>query len=660
MKITLIRDTLVISFPRDGRLLNIIRSLPVRRFNASDSTWHADYVYENWDALKMLGIPLTRIKRPTRSAYSVHKHKKSLMLKVPGTEEDVAKARALPDTRVWSDDHKGWVVSPTPTNVRHILESWPMMHWSDDTRDYVDKVRGSVARLKEAEAVDKKSVHTVVTDYVFSNKPHPDTKEPVTPLKHQVKVFLMSRDREAFALHMEQGTGKSRVIVDTGCWLFLQRKITAVIVVTRNSMKEPWIDETDLMTSPKVMSEAFLYRSTMNRREKDDFENICMPSSKRLAWLVMNVESFSNNKGSLIVDRFMKKHKVLFVIDESTKIKSHSAKRSKEIVKLGVGARYRRILTGTPVTQGPLDLYMPFRFLDPLILGFGSYYSFRNRYAEMGGFGGKQIVHYRDLDDLQRKIEPHSFRILRSECLDLPPKQYQKLLVTLSPQARKIYNELRDEMITELSGVEVTVTMVITQLIRLQQIVGGFLPVENIIELENEQVKRTYVPVAIPGPNAKLDVLLDTIEDLSRKSKVIIWARFRAEIAIIAKALRKVYGLDSVVEFHGGVPNKVRAGYIKRFQDTKSPVRFFVGQTETGGMGITLTAASYVVYYSNSFSLESRLQSEDRAHRIGQKKSVVYIDLVAVKTIDEKLIKKLRSKKETANIITGDAWTEWL
>jgi hypothetical protein len=657
VNVKLEEEILIITFPRDGRILNQIRSLPVRRFHANDSSWRAPYVRENWDALHLMGFPLKGIPRPERSAYFVDVYKKSLILFVPPSPENVQHCRTLPDTRAWNDQLQGWTFHPTTPNVRHVLECWPNIEWSPAAQEYANAVEQHLKKVQGMKLDKNKPVK--ITDYKFSGKLHPDTGTVVKPMEHQVRVFGLSREREAFALFMEQGTGKSRVIVDTACYLFQKKLITGVLVIAPNSMKDPWVDEVELMSPEAVRYRTYVHRAGGGKAAIEDFREICQPG-KSLAWLIINIEAFSSAKGLNVADDFMKKHRVLMVVDESTSIKSNSAKRSKNVIKVGKGAAYRRVLTGTPVTQGPLDLYVPFKFLDPAILGYGSYYSFRNHFAEMGGFGGKQIIHYINLDELQRLIDPHSFRVLRSECLDLPPKQYQKLVVELSPEQRRIYNDIKEDMLTSFSGMEVSVTMVLTQLLRLQQIVGGFLPVENVMELDNGLAKKWYKPHPVPGANPKIEALLEFGEDIPENARVIVWARFRAEIELIANALRKRYGDAAVVEFHGGVKQADRNTIKNSFQDMKSPVRWFIGQHATGGRGLTLTAASYVVYFSNTFSLEERLQTEDRAHRIGQTKSVVYIDIVASKTIDSKLIAKLRGKKKTANIITGDAWTEWL
>jgi SNF2 family DNA or RNA helicase len=272
----------------------------------------------------------------------------------------------------------------------------------------------------------------------------------------------------------------------------------------------------------------------------------------------------------------------MLVVDESSRIKTPGAKRTKMITKFAKHAKYRRIMTGTPVTKGPEDVYTQFKFLDPNILGYESFYSFRARYCVMGGFENRQIVSYQNTEELINSIEGSSYRVLKKDCLDLPSKIYQRHYVELSPKQRKVYNEMKKNFITELD------------------------------------------------------------------SKVIIWARFKADL----RAIQGMLG-DSAVAYHGDVTNDLREVAVQRFQNDPK-IKYFIGQPQSGGIGLTLTAAHYAIYYSNSFDLETRLQSEDRCHRIGTTKNVTYIDLESPKTIDTKIIRALRDKKNLADYINKD------
>ncbi len=361
--------------------------------------------------------------------------------------------------------------------------------------------------------------------------------------------------------------------------------------------------------------------------------------------LIMNVEAFSTQKGLDFAHSFLNIFlgRALIGIDESTTIKNPTAKRTKNILKLADLAKYRRILTGSPVTKSPLDLFSQCKFLDPFHLGYDSYYAYRSRYAHMldRNFGGRrvQIVgSYRRLDELAAKLEKFSYRVLKEDCLDLPDKVFTKRLVELTDEQKKVYAQMKQMALAMLDGKIMSTVNVMTQLMRLHQVTCGHFKADDktITHLKNN----------------RLDSLMQLLEETD--GKVIIWANYVEDIKIIVESLKKAYGDDSTVEYHGSVDSTLRQDNIAQFQQKNSPTRYFVGNPQTGGYGITLTAANTVVYYSNSYDLEKRLQSEDRAHRIGQTGSVTYVDLIAEGTIDEKIVKSLRSKINIANEIMGE------
>tara|TARA_Y100000768_G_scaffold330194_1_gene268752 strand:- start:53 stop:1150 length:1098 start_codon:yes stop_codon:yes gene_type:complete len=365
----------------------------------------------------------------------------------------------------------------------------------------------------------------------------------------------------------------------------------------------------------------------------------------------MNVEAFSTSKGLDFARSFLNIFlgRALFGIDESTTIKNPTAKRTKNILSIGNLARYRRILTGSPVTKSPLDLYSQCEFLDPYFLGHQSYYSFRARYANMidRNFGGRrvQIVgSYRRLPELTAKLEKFSYRVLKEDCLDLPPKVFTKRIVELTDEQKKIYAQMKRMAIAELDGKVMSTVNVMTQLMRLHQVTCGHF------KADDQTVKLVK--------NNRITALLELLEETD--GKVIIWANYREDIKNIVESLKKAYGEASTVEYHGGVDSTLRQDNIAQFQQKNGPTRYFVGNAQTGGYGITLTAANTVVYYSNSYDLEKRLQSEDRAHRIGQTGSVTYVDFIAENTIDERIVKALRRKINLANEIMGEDISTWI
>jgi SNF2 family DNA or RNA helicase len=363
----------------------------------------------------------------------------------------------------------------------------------------------------------------------------------------------------------------------------------------------------------------------------------------------MNVEAFSTKKGLEFATKFLNCHKAIMAVDESTTIKTPTAKRTKAICAIGKLAKYRRILTGSPVTKSPLDLYTQCEFLNENLLGFGSYYTFRNRYAVMrqANFGGRRVQlvgGYQRLDELSRVLKPFSDRVLKENCLDLPEKTYIERQVELTDEQTKAYSTMKSAALASLKGKMATAPHVLTQLMRLHQITCG--------HLKNDDDSITEIK------NNRITSLIELLEEV--EGKVIIWANYVYDIKQIVAAISKKYGEDSIVQYYGAVDAETRQKNIEKFQDPNSPARFFIGNPQTGGYGITLTAANNVVYYSNGYDLEKRLQSEDRAHRIGQKKAVTYVDLIAPKTVDEKIRKALRKKINIATEVMGEDLREWI
>ena len=363
----------------------------------------------------------------------------------------------------------------------------------------------------------------------------------------------------------------------------------------------------------------------------------------------MNVEAFSSKKGAEFALKFLRSHKTLMAVDESTTIKTPTANRTKSITAIAPLAKYRRILTGSPVTKSPLDLYSQCKFLHEDLLGFTSYYAFRQRYAHMvtRNFGGRQVQivgSYKRLDELSESLKPFSYRVLKEDCLDLPDKIYIKRYVELTDEQKKNYSSMKQIALTAINGRTITAPHVLTQLMRLHQITCGHIKLDNdeIVNLKNNRVTE----------------LMNVLEEV--EGKAIIWANYIHDIENIVKEIKKEYGDNSVVQYYGAIDSEKRQKNIEQFQNPNSPVRFFVGNPQTGGYGITLTQANTVIYYSNGYDLEKRLQSEDRAHRIGQKKSVTYIDLIAEKTVDEKIVKALRKKINIASEILGEELKEWI
>ena len=471
------------------------------------------------------------------------------------------------------------------------------------------------------------------------------------PYAHQLTALKKSWAQKTYALFMEMGTGKSKVLVDNIAMLYDNGAIRAALIVAPKGVYKNWNDiEFPVHLPEHVDHTKVLWEATITKKKQVELDTL-FDGKEELKILIMNVEAFSTTKGLDFARSFLNIFlgRALIGIDESTTIKSPTAKRTKNILKLGNLAKYRRILTGSPVTKSPLDLYSQCEFLDPYHLSHYSYYSFRARYAQMldRNFGGRrvQIVgSYRNLGELTDKLEKFSYRVLKEDCLDLPEKIFTKRFVELTPEQKRIYAQLKKLALATIDNKIMSTVNVMTQLMRLHQVTCG------TFKADDGTIKHLS--------NNRLSALMDCLEET--EGKVIIWATYREDIKKIVDSLKKAYGEASTVEYHGGVDATLRQDHIAQFQDVKGPTRYFVGNPQTGGYGITLTAANTVIYYSNSYDLEKRLQSEDRAHRIGQTGSVTYVDLIAEKTIDEKIVKSLRDKIDIANEIMGEDLKDWI
>jgi SNF2 family DNA or RNA helicase len=381
--------------------------------------------------------------------------------------------------------------------------------------------------------------------------------------------------------------------------------------------------------------------------------------------LVINIEALATSeRAKTLAYRFLAtSRRRMIVVDESTLIKNWEAGRTGTLCRLGTVAEYRRIASGNPTPNSPLDLWGQFMFLGrgrADALGYSSFYGFRARYAVLAeqqtfhwvrGREGlerrqrtiKVPVAYRNLEELQSIVSRHSYRVRKEECLDLPPKIYEMREVELTVEQRRIYEDLRKVAVAQLEGGgEVTASMVIGQLSKMHQVLCGSV-------IDDEGVEREI-------KNNRMPQLLEVLEESG--AQTIVWCAYQANVRAVCRAIREERGERSVVEYYGPTSNEDRAIAISRFQG--GDAHYFVGTPHTGGRGNTLTAARSVVYFSNTFDLEHRVQSEDRAHRIGQHFPVTYVDLVVRGSIDERIIRALRAKINVASTIMKDGYREWL
>ena len=467
------------------------------------------------------------------------------------------------------------------------------------------------------------------------------------PFEHQLKALEMSWNKKVFAYFMEMGTGKSKVLIDNISMLYDKGKINGALIIAPKGVYKNWFSgEIPTHMSDHIEKTIVLWESSKNK--ESEYKKL-FEANHDLQILVMNVEALSTKKGKQFAWKFLNCHKAMMAIDESTTIKNPGAIRTKTIVDLGKDVAYKRILTGSPVTKSPLDLFMQCQFLDPWLLDQSSYYAFRTRYAicrkiNVSGRQVEIVVGYRNLGELSEKLKPFSFRCLKDDCLDLPKKTYMKRVIQLTPEQKKVYAQMKQMALAELNGKMITTATVITQMMRLHQITCGHFKSDDG---EVQAIK-----------SQRLSELMSILEEV--EGKAIIWAHYRHDIEIILEEVKKKHGDNSIVTYYGDTSTEDRQEAIKQIQDPNSPVRFLVGTPQTGGYGITLTAASTMIYYSNGYDLEKRQQSEARIDRIGQERPMTYIDIIAEETIDEKIVKALRTKVNIATEIMGEELKDWI
>ena len=473
-------------------------------------------------------------------------------------------------------------------------------------------------------------------------------KFKLKPYKHQLTALEKSWNKQTYAYFMEMGTGKTKVLIDNMSMLYDKGKIDGALIIAPKGVVKTWYEQELPTHLPKhIENVTVLWQPNITKTQQEKLESL-FEIETALHILIMNVEAFSTDKGVNFASKFLNSHKCLMAIDESTTIKNPTAKRTKSIVGLSKNSKYRRIMTGSPITKNPLDLYSQCEFLDPYLLDFTSYYAFRNRYAEMKtmhlrGRSIQVVDEFKNLGELSETLQGFSYRVLKEDCLDLPPKNWIKRHITLSKEQQKVYDQMKKAAMAVLNG-KVTSTMtVITQLMRLQQITCGHFVADDGT---TQEIK-----------NNRITELMDALDEI--EGKAIIWGHWQKDIQNIVDEIEKKYGSGSVVSYYGLTPQEERQDNIRKFQSDPK-CRFFVGTPSTGGYGITLTAANTVIYYSNGYDLEKRLQSEDRAHRIGQKKNVTYIDIIADKTVDEKIVKSLRDKINIASEVLGEELRTWI
>jgi hypothetical protein len=502
--------------------------------------------------------------------------------------------------------------------------------WSGPAKTLVEQFR--IMRESEKLTRQQRWQSPEDVDFPFNKKPY----------KHQLQAFSLARGKKAFGYFMEQGTGKTKVLLDDAADIFLNGgecgKIDTLVIVAPNGVHAQWVNE----QIPEHLSPSVPWASgyTVASPTPEEASRLRKAVSFRggLRIIAIHIDMMSYPKGKAFLGEILRGSQAMLVIDESSRIKDSSSKRTKALLELGKLAKYRRILTGTPISQGVEDLYSQFRFLDKHILGYDSFYAFRNHFCRMGGYQNKKIVGYVNEDELKRKIDSYSYRVLKDDCLDLPERNYIRQEVLFSPEQKSVYDAMKKDFFLDLDAGILTARLALTRLIRLQQLIGGFVWKHA---KKDESGKIVEPELYQEFPNNRVSRTIDIIKEA--RGKVIVWIKFQGDYRLLTKALddAKISWIDYV-----GL-TKDKLANLKKFQ-TDDSIKVFLSTPKSGGIGLNLTQASEVIWYSRDFSLENELQANDRCHRIGQHFPVNYHYLITPKSVDERIDRILKSKKAVA------------
>jgi hypothetical protein len=540
--------------------------------------------------------------------------------------------KGMPGRNKWID--RNLAFQPTGANIAFILQHFPDAEWTGGS----EILRDNWLSLKMKEENTRAEKHEDLVD-------ESGYEYKTVPYAHQKQAFLLSRDRESFALFHEQGTGKTKTIIDTAAYLYEKGEIDTLIVLAKNGVHINWVLlEIPAHLPDRIPFMAAYYTADMPKSEYRSLFAGAETMTGMLRMMTFHIEGMNADKAREMLTHWLENSRAMVVIDESSRIKNHSAQRTKFIVKAGKLAKYRRIMTGTPVTSGIENLYTQFLFLDPKILGYESFYTFRNAFCIMGGFEGRSIVSYKNTEELIRIVDGHSHRVLKKDCLDLPPKVYRRSFFEMEGEQRKMYEAYRKNAIEELQhilgeedGLKRAMEISIVRALRLHQIACHMTPSEK--------------PERLPGVNTRIVTLMEELEEYG-DHKVIIWVRFRLDQREIASLLGA-----RAVGYYGEIPEAQRPSNVHRFVNDEK-VRYLVASS-AAAYGLSLPAAG-AVYHSQTSSLDLRLQSEDRCHGINRTvgPTTTYTDLEAMEgkrsTVDRKIINTLRRQKSLADQITRD------
>ncbi len=479
------------------------------------------------------------------------------------------------------------------------------------------------------------------------------------PRDHQRDELDISRNLEPRGLWWEMGVGKTKPVIDTVAHLAAAREITGLAVLAPAGVHENWVYN----ELPKHLHDgvAEVTRSKIWHTKKakaqyfrKDFEKLL--AHEGFAILTMTYDSLMTDAGAVAMKAFLKSRPCMYVADEATVFSRPGAKTTKRVLASAEYARWKRVLNGTPVADSPFQAYSQVRFAKRHawrdayeIANYEDFKHFFGRWIVQQSKDGKrmwpQLVNFKRLQMMHEVMDSIGSRLLKVDVLDLPPKSYQKIYYELTSSQQRMYDQLKKSMYATFpDGAEVTAALAIVQLTRFQQICSGYLPADDESELRRIDERA----------HPRLDVLRELLLTVPRKA--IVWAKYDIDVDEISQLCRKLK-MPSVV-YDGRTSAEDRQLAIERFQN--GDAQFFIAKPSAAGMGLTLTAADVVIYYNNAYSLSKRLQSEDRAHRIGQERPVLYYDIIARDTVDEKILDSLRQKRVLAAMVTGDELQDWI
>lgn len=540
--------------------------------------------------------------------------------------ENFTKVISCPDRKRFKDNR--FIFYNCSLNIEYFLNIFPDAVWENETQ----QIKEEYFKRKELEVntvEDKKESFKLENcDFMFKTK----------PFDHQLKAFMISRDLEEYGLLFEQRCGKSKVVLDTGSYLFQNKKIDTLIIVAPNGVHRDWVNE----AIPQHMvseTDCFIWNGKWGKKEQEKFDNTL--TSNKLKVFTFNIDCFVGEKQQDLLKKILQKTKCLLTIDESHKIKNPSAKRTKFLLSIAKMAYYRRILSGTPIANGPQDIFSQFVFLNSQILGLTSFFAFKMRYCVMGGYEGKQIIGSKNLEELQKKIDQYSFRVLKSECFDLPEKIYQKIRFDLTGEQRKVYNDVKEEGIAFISNSDLKDPLIfneaITRITKLQQIISGF-----IFDTDNKKM----IKLVEDDKNPKLQELKELLEKI--EGKTIIWTKFIFDANLLCNFLKK-----ECVRYDGQIDPEQRQLNKKKFKEDKN-IKYIIINSQVGAEGITLPEAENAIFFTNGYSFLNRDQAEARNHDVNSKKAVTYFDMCCNNSIDSKIIRVLKDKKKFSEIMLKD------